>query len=191
MFVVLGTRASGAPLTAVPGTSVEDARFESIAQRAHPDGLGLQLRRGQAGGDAQAGNRRHVLGAGAPVPLVLAAGQDRQHPGAALDPQRAGALRAVELVGRQREQIDAERPHVDRNLADRLHGVGVHQRAALVGDGGDLGDRLNGADLVVRVHHRDERGVVGHRLADPVGRDDAPLIDRDQASSASRGGRGP
>ena len=84
--------------------------------------------------DAQAGNRRHVLGAGAPVALVLAAGQDRLHPRAALDPQRAGALRAVELVRRQRQQIDAERADVDRDLADRLHRVGVHQRAALVRD---------------------------------------------------------
>ena len=56
----------------------------------------------------------------------------RRQARAALDPQRAGALRAVELVRRQRQQVDAERPHVDRNLADRLHGVGVEQRAARV-----------------------------------------------------------
>ena len=53
---------------------------------------------------------------------------------AALDPQRAGALRAVELVRRERQQVDAERAHVHRNLADRLHGVGVKQRAARVRD---------------------------------------------------------
>ena len=44
-------------------------------------------------------------------------------------------------------------------FADRLHRVGVQQRAVLVRDGGELGDRLNRADLVVRVHHRHERGV--------------------------------
>ena len=38
------------------------------------------------------------------------------------------------LCAGQRQQVDAERAHVDRNLADRLHGVGVHQRAALVRD---------------------------------------------------------
>ena len=112
-------------------------------------------------GDAQAGDRRHVLGAGAAVALVLAAGEDRLHPRAALDPERARALRPVELVRRERQQIDAERAHVDRNLADRLHGVGVHQRAALVRDRRELRDRLNRADLVVRVHDRDERRVVG------------------------------
>ena len=141
--------------------------------------------------DAQPGDRRHVLGAGAAVALVLAAGQDRLHPRAALDPQRAGALRAVELVRRQRQQIDAERAHVDRNLAGRLHGVGVHQRAVLVRDRGELGDRLNRADLVVRVHHRDERRVVGRspRAADRARRrrSDRPAA----ASCASRGAPAP
>ena len=44
------------------------------------------------------------------------------------------ALRAVELVRRERQQIDAERLHVDGNLAGGLHGVGVKQRAARLGD---------------------------------------------------------
>ena len=93
-------------------------------------------------------------------------------------------------MGGHREQVDAEGPHVDGYLADRLHRVGVHQRAALVGDGGNLGNRLDGPDLVVCVHDRDERGVVGHRLPDPVGRDDAPLVDRDQGRPPAAAGQG-
>ena len=34
------------------------------------------------------------------------------------------------------------RDDVDRNLAGRLRGIGVEQRAALVRDGADLGERL-------------------------------------------------
>ena len=45
---------------------------------------------------------------------------------------------------------------------------------------GDLRDRLNRADLVVGVHHRDERRVVGERLASALGGDDAAGIDRQQ-----------
>ena len=59
---------------------------------------------------------------------------DRGDAGAALDPQRAGSLRPVELVRGQRQQIDAERVDVHRDLADRLHGVGMEQRPALVRD---------------------------------------------------------
>ena len=51
-------------------------------------------------------------------------------PDAPADPQRADALRAVELVRRDREQVHAERLDVDRDLARRLHRVGVEQRAA-------------------------------------------------------------
>ena len=39
---------------------------------------------------------------------------------------------------------------VDRNLADRLHGVGVERHPGVGRDRGQLGDRLYGADLVVR-----------------------------------------
>ena len=49
-------------------------------------------------------------------------------------------------------------------LAGRLHGIGVEQGAVLVGDAGQLGDRLDRADLVVRVHHGDE-GRLGPRQA--------------------------
>ena len=44
--------------------------------------------------------------------------------------------------------------HVDRNLAHRLHRVGVEDHVALVTDLADLRDRLNHADLVVGEHDR-------------------------------------
>ena len=52
----------------------------------------------------------------------------------------------------------------------------------------ELGDRLDRADLVVRVHDRDEGGVVGDELAQPIGRHDAGLIDREErrAPAAAR-----
>ena len=47
---------------------------------------------------------------------------------------------------------------------------------------------LNRADLVVGVHHRDERGVGVDRLAQPVGRDDAGVIDREQRRAPAAAG---
>ena len=65
--------------------------------------------------------------------------------------------------------------------ADGLHGVGVHRDAVLVGDRGELGDRLDGADLVVGPHHADQRDVVRvalERRAHASGVDPADGVDR-------------
>jgi hypothetical protein len=56
-------------------------------------------------------------------------------------------------VRRDRQQVHAESLDVDRDLAGRLHGVGMEHRAALSGNRGQLGDGLHGPDLVVGVHH--------------------------------------
>ena len=45
------------------------------------------------------------------------------------------------------------------------------------GDGADLGERLQDADLVVGGHHRDEHGLVGDRLAQLVEADEAVAVD--------------
>ena len=82
--------------------------------------------------------------------------------------KHADALWPVELVCRQREQIHAERTHVDRNLRRRLHGVGVHERAMLVRDRGNGGDRLNRADFVVGVHHGYDRCFSRDRLSHTI-----------------------
>ena len=41
------------------------------------------------------------------------------------NPERADAFRPAELVAGEREQVDAQRAHVHRDLADRLDRVGV------------------------------------------------------------------
>jgi hypothetical protein len=56
----------------------------------------------------------------------------------------------------------------------------VEQGAPVVSDARELGDRLNGADLVVRMHHRDECRVVGQCGAKRVGREDAAFVDRQE-----------
>ena len=99
---------------------------------------------------------------------------------AALDPERARPLGPVELVRRERQQIDAERPRVDRNLRHRLHGVGVEERAARVRERRQFGNRLDGADFVIGVHHRDERRLVGQRRLERGRRDDPAGVDRQQ-----------
>ena len=96
----------------------------------------------------------------------------------AADVERAHALRAVHLVRAERQQIDLQVVDVDRDLADRLHGVGVEQDPLLLRDRADLGDRLQHADLVVGGHDRDEDRLVGDGGAQLVETDAAVLLHR-------------
>ena len=75
------------------------------------------------------------------------------------------------------EEVGAGGREVDRQVADRLHGVGVERHAGLVGDGGELGHRLDRADLVVGPHDADERDVVG-----VLREDGAQVLDGDVAA---------
>jgi len=69
--------------------------------------------------------------------------------------QRAGALRAAELVRRQREAVGA--PERDRQPGG-LHRIDMQKRAVAAAERGGLGDRLEDAGLVVGGHEADQRG---------------------------------
>ena len=74
----------------------------------------------------------------------------------------------MKLVAGERERVDVEFAHIDGDVAHGLHRVGVEGRTVRVGNGGELANGLDGADLVVGEHDRNEccRGVrVGCRLA--------------------------
>ena len=71
----------------------------------------------------------------------------------------APPLGAVELVSRKRKQVDLHLPHVDGQMPRRLHRVGVEKHALFAANPPDGGDGLDGADLVVGKHHRNQRGV--------------------------------
>ena len=53
------------------------------------------------------------------------------------------------------------------------------ERPALVSDLGQLGDRLNGTDLIVGVHDRDEGRLIPDRLSEALRVDDPAGIDVD------------
>src|SRR5439155_22918937 len=121
----------------------------------------------EGGGPAERGDVGRVLGPGAAAALVPGAVDERVERGARPNVEGADALGRVELVAGDGQQVDAEAASstggaaarerapgaegvVDagRDLADRLGGVGVERQAARAADAGDLGDRLEGADLV-------------------------------------------
>ena len=98
----------GSPLTTVPVT--RDRMPASSRSRSAPDAalVSGEIAPGLDGGDAEADHGGHVLGAGAAVPLVAAAGENRRDARAASNPERAGALGAAKLVARQRQQVRAQ-----------------------------------------------------------------------------------
>jgi hypothetical protein len=79
---------------------------------------------------AEANDRRGILRAAAPASLLMSAAHQRHELHALADVERHDPLGAVQLVPRQREHVDLGGLKVNGDLADRLHGVGVEQRAA-------------------------------------------------------------
>lgn len=123
-------------------------------------------------------DRRDVFGAGAASALLLAAVDEVGQQDALPDVEGADPLGGVDLVAGEGEHVDLLGLHVDRNVADRLHRVGVEPDAPFAAELADLGDRLDGADLVIRVHDRHERRVGADGVRDLLRRDEAPLVHR-------------
>ena len=57
------------------------------------------------------------------------------------------------------EHINMHFVHIDGNLRIRLYRIGVEQYAVLLCNLTDLGDGLDGTDLVVGKHHADQNGI--------------------------------
>ena len=93
--------------------------------------------------------------------LLPAAVYQRLKGDALLHIQHAGAARAAEFMTGERQHVDAHLLYVDVHMADCLHRVGVELCTDRMRQLGDLLERLNGADLVVRRHDGDQCGVLG------------------------------
>ena len=146
--------------------ALRDAVDQPVAEGLHPGALLSHRGQCDLARFAQTDDAGDVVRARALAALLRAAVQIRGKPDSLADVERADALRPVELVAREREHIHAQFPDVDGHLADRLRGVRVEENPLLPGDPADLRDRLNHADLVVRVHDGDQHGLVGDGASD-------------------------
>jgi len=136
------------PLRAQPRHGLRTLRARQVVRRGQPD------------------RPRDVLRARPAVPLLgasLLLGEDMRP---VTDVQRADPLGSLELVGAERHEVGAQRLDVEVDVRRRLDGIDVEQEAlARPHARGDLGDRLDRADLVVGEHDRDQdRLVVEGRL---------------------------
>jgi hypothetical protein len=79
---------------------------------------------------------------------------------AATNEDRTDALGRTDLVPGDREQIDRHVPDGEVDLAERLHGVRVHDASVCLHTLGDFRNGLDGANLVVDPHDRADRNRV-------------------------------
>ena len=149
---------------------------QPVAERRHPRGLVGHVAGADLDGLAQAHDPRDVLGARAPTPLVLTAVLDRRHLRGLPDIQPRYALRAVDLVAGEGQEVYPPGIHVHRHLAERLDAVHMQGDARFARDAADLPDRLERADLRVGAHERHEDGVGPQGLPDVTGIDHAEAV---------------
>ena len=127
--------------------------------------------------------KQRALGPGPPPGFVPRPVNERLEQHALAHVQRADALRRVELVAGDRQQIDAELVHVDRRscrpTAPRRCGSERRARARCAAHGRD---RLDRADLVVGVHDADQDGARRDRLAEDLRDRPAPSDRREDRS---------
>ena len=133
------------------------------SSRSRSDARRVRLRRHVRGGQRRRGaepdDPRRVQRPRPQPALVAAAVEERRQAHRRLPcphVERADALRAMDLVRRDRQQVDAHRVDVERDPAEGLGGVGVEQDAARLREAADRGQRLQHADLVVGGHDADQ-----------------------------------
>ena len=151
------------------------------------DGVFLQAQSRQFGGGAQSDDPRRILRPAAARPFLMAAAKERSEFRSLTHIERADSLRPMQLMPGKRKEIDLRRFQIDRNLADRLHSVGMKQSACLMRETRQFFDGKQRAGLVVRPHRRDDRGLRPQRRAkgveiDAPARVDANEMDGDAAS---------
>ena len=135
---------------------------KSLAQRFYLRRIGSKAVIGLIERGCHAGDSRDVRGASA-VPALLRAAQDERRGDHAVRAHECShPARTVELVGGEREQVEAVAREVDGEVARCLDGVCVEERAALAGHAADVAHGLHGPHLVVCVHEGDETGVGAH-----------------------------
>ena len=163
----------------------------------HPDLVDPAQRRGEAdrlrdrrGAGLEAGGR---IGVGRPLRGHLAdhraTAEERRHLGEQLQPppERADPGRPVGLVPGEGVEVDPELGDVNRQLRRRLRPVDEHQGACRVGQLGDLGDRVERAEHVRDVGHRDELRLAGERGLEVLADQRSVVVDADPVDLGAHG----
>ena len=119
---------------------------------AKPIGFFLQFFASDFGPNSKSHNARDVLCGRAQSSLLAASENDRGHFYSLPHIQRSDSFGPVQLVSRERQHIDLETVHIERNLSAGLYGVGVKQNPVELGELRKFFDRLQRSDHVIGCH---------------------------------------
>jgi hypothetical protein len=173
-----------------PRHLVPEAGHEAVAQRRDANDLGVALGVGRHQRGGQRDDPRDVVGAAAALALLTTTDDERVEGDAVAHGEHADALRAAELVGAQREQIDVPPDRAQVEPRCGLHGVGVQDGAGREppDDGAHRGEVGHRADLVVDGHHAHDGDVVSERRAQRREVDATRRVDRDDGATGALDG---
>ena len=180
--VVFGSRSAPAPMILRLRRDGDDLPLELVAQAPQSGRRIPEMVTGEPRRNAEPRHCRDVFGAGAPPPLLPAAGQKRLRPQCSSASTSAPAPCGPPILWAERARKSTPSAvDVDRDAPERLHRVAEDIAAVPLHDPRGLGDRMDDAGLVVGEHQRDSRA----RRARHHGRQ-APLRARRGRSSPSR-----
>ena len=130
--------------------------FQTVTHHTHRRSQTSTLVKHHAGSRTQAHDAGHVVGARPPAPFLSTAAQSwcQGHPGS--HRQRTDALGSTDLVTAERNQRHPGSHRCHIAPGGGLHRIGVHHGVGrMTGHHvGNVGQRLDGAHLVVGHHHR-------------------------------------
>ena len=164
------------PVEGAVGDGAE-AVDQLIPEAAHVGGVFIEILHHVLEGRDHAPDAHDVLRARPAVPFLSAALDEGVEGEAGPAVEGAHAPGAVELVGREGEEVDVHLLHVDLHMARRLDRVRVEGDLRCPAHRADLLDGLDGADLVVGEHDGHEAGVGPDGRLHLVRGDDAVLVD--------------
>ena len=144
---------------------MEQAVLELIAERAQPFCVVRERLPRNFRGFAEANNACDIFRARTHTTLMVAAVKKLLQTRAAANVQRANALRSVEFMAGEGQQVEMELMDVDRNFPGGLHGIAMEINVGVFGDAADFFERLHRSEFVVGVHDGDERGFLANRAA--------------------------
>ena len=153
-------------MTSASGIRSCNPSLKTISKAGHSRGFSIHLVHGQFAGLAERDDTGDVFRARAAVTLLVSPINERIHACPLADVDGADPLGSVELVPRKGEKVDVHRVDVDGDLASGLNGVGMENRPLRFRDGANLGNGLDGAGLIIPVHHADDNRIVPNGLAD-------------------------
>lgn len=140
------------------GHGGEEPVEESITQPTEASDLGLPLGGGETGRHGHGDDPGDVLRPGATAPFLTTTDLQGSNSGRRSYDERSDPLRPTELVGAQTEEIDVTGDTWEIGPAEGLDRIGVDHRFGCMSadELDDPGEGLEGADLVVHRHHRDQ-----------------------------------